>query len=183
MRGHLQGCKKNHGASGVAGGAAKFLLGKGMHLIEGVRANKGESLDNKMPVVSRAHVGKKMPRRSRHFGQVLKGECSRSKQQRTNHNLDVNLDVSAPVNVTVHLPNQDPTVRENDDTHVPPQADNITQLRRKVQNSTVRNEKLTQLVAELKNEVKDLKCHAKESDAAHTKLVADLKVKYCIVSC
>ncbi len=81
--------------------------------------------------------------------------------------------------MTVHLPNQDPTVRENDDTHVLPQANDITQLRRKVQNSTFRNEKLTQLVAELKNEVRDLKCHAKESDAAHTKLVADLKVKYC----
>ena len=48
-----------------------------------------------------------------------------------------------------------------------------------MQNSTVRNKKLTQLVAELKNEVRDLICHAKESDAAHTKLVADPKVKYC----
>jgi hypothetical protein len=81
--------------------------------------------------------------------------------------------------VTVHLSNQNPTVRENDDTHVPPQANNITQLRRKVQNSTVRNDKLRQLVAELKNEVRDLKCHAKEFNAAHTKLVVDLKVKYC----
>jgi hypothetical protein len=170
---------KIHGASGVAGGAAEFLLGEKMRSIKGVQVNEGESLDNKMPVVSRAHVGKKMPRRSRRFGQVLKGEGSRSNRQLTNHNLDVNLDVSAPINVTVHLPNQDPTVRENDDTHVPPQADDITQLRRKVQNSTVRNEKLIQLVAELKNEVRDLKRHAKVSDAAHTKLVADLKVKYC----
>ncbi len=128
-----------------------------------VEVNEGESLDDKMPVVSRAHVSKKMPGRSRCFGRVLKEEGSRSKRQRINHNLDVNLDVSAPINVTVHLPNQDPTVRENDDTHVPPQADDITQLRRKVQNSTVRNEKLTQLVAELENEVRDLKRHAKES--------------------
>jgi hypothetical protein len=80
VRGHLQGCGKNHGASGVARGAAKFLLGKGMHSIEGVQVNEGESLDNKMPVVSRAHVSKKMPRRSRRFGRVLKGEGSRSKQ-------------------------------------------------------------------------------------------------------
>ncbi len=179
VRGHLQGCGKIHGASGVAVGAAKFLLGKGMRLIKGVQVNKGKSLDNKMPVVSQAHVGKKMPRRSRRFGQVLKGENSRSKQQCTNQNLDVNLDVSAPINVTVHLPNQYSTVRENDDTPIPPQANSITQLRRKVQNSTVRNKKLTQLVAELKNEVRDLKRHAKESDAAHTKLVADLKVKDC----
>jgi hypothetical protein len=178
VRGHLQGLENIHGALGVAGGAAEFLLGKGMCSIKGVQVNEGESLDNKMPVVSRAHVGKKTPRRSRSFGQVLKGEGSHSKQQCTNYNLDVNLDVSAPINVTVHLPNHDPTIRENDDTHVPPQANDITQLRRKVQNSTVRNEKLTQLVAELKNEVRDLS-HAKESDAAHTKLVADLKVKYC----
>ncbi len=109
----------------------------------------------------------------------MKGEGSHSKQQCTNHNLDVNLDVSTPINVTVHLPNQDLTVRENDDTHVPPQANNITQLRRKVQNSTVRNKKLTQLVAELNNEVRDFKRRAKESDTAHTKLVVDLKVKYC----
>jgi hypothetical protein len=81
--------------------------------------------------------------------------------------------------VTVYLPNHDPTVRENDDTHVPPQADDITQLRRKVRNSTVRNEQLTQLVAGLKKKVRDLKRHAKKSDAAHTKLVEDLKVKYC----
>jgi hypothetical protein len=145
VRGHLQGCGKIHGASGVAGGAANFLLGEGKRLIEGVQVNKGESLDNKTPVVSQAHVGKKMPRWSRRFGQVLKGDGSHSKRQCTSHNLDVNLDVSAPINVTVHLPNQDPTVRENDDTHVPPQANDITQLRRKVQNSTVRNKKLTQL--------------------------------------
>ncbi len=94
VRGHLRGCGKIHGALGVARGAAKFLLGKGMRLIEGVQVNEGKSLDNKMPVVSRAHVGKKMPRRSRCFVQVLKGEGSRSKQQCTNHNLDVNLDVS-----------------------------------------------------------------------------------------
>jgi hypothetical protein len=29
VRGHLQGCRKIHGALGMAGGAAKFLLGKG----------------------------------------------------------------------------------------------------------------------------------------------------------
>jgi hypothetical protein len=174
----LRGCRKNHGALGVARGAAEFLLGKGMHSIEGVQVNKGESLDNKMPVVSQAHIIKKMPRRSRCIGQVLKGEGSCSKQQYTNHNLDVNLDVNAPISVTVHLNNQDPTVRENDDTHIPPQADDITQLRRKVQNSTVRNKKLTQVVTELKNEVRDLKHHAKKSNAAHTKLVADPKVKY-----
>ncbi len=63
--------------------------------------------------------------------------------------------------------------------HVPPQANIITQLRRKVRDSIVRNDKLTQLVAELKNKVRDLKHHAKESDAAHAKLVADLKSKYC----
>ncbi len=107
VRGHLQGCGKIHGASGVAGGAAKFLLGEGMRSIKGVQVNEGESLDVKMPVVSRAHVGKKMPRWSRCFGQVLKGEGSHSKHQCTNHNLDDNLDVSAPINVTVHLPNQE----------------------------------------------------------------------------
>ena len=63
--------------------------------------------------------------------------------------------------------------------HVPPQANVITQLRRKVHDSTVRNDKLTQLVTELKNEVRDLKHHAEESDAAHAKLIADLKSKYC----
>jgi hypothetical protein len=51
-------------------------------------------------------------------------------------------------------------------------------MRRMVSDSTVRNNKLTQLVAELKNEVRDLKHHAKESDAAHAKLVADLKSKF-----
>ncbi len=55
----------------------------------------------------------------------------------------------------------------------------ITQLRRKVRDSTVRNNKLTQSVAELKNEVRDFKHHANESDAAHAKLIADLKSKYC----
>jgi hypothetical protein len=79
VRGHLQGCGKIHEASGVAGGAAEFLLGEGMRLIEGVQVNEGESLDDKMPVVSQAHVGKKMPRRSRRFVRVLKGEGSRSK--------------------------------------------------------------------------------------------------------
>ena len=48
-----------------------------------------------------------------------------------------------------------------------------------MQNSALRNEKLTQLVAQLKSEVCDLKCHAKTSDADHTKIVADLKDKYC----
>jgi hypothetical protein len=66
--------------SGVARGAAKFLLGKRMHSIEGVQVNEGGSLDIKMPVVSQAHVSKKMPRRSRRFGRVLKGEGSPSKQ-------------------------------------------------------------------------------------------------------
>ena len=57
-----------------------------------------------------------------------------------------------------------------------PQANVITQLRMKVRDSTVRNNKLTQLVTELKNEGRDVKHHAEESDAAHAKLVADLKV-------
>ncbi len=83
--------------------------------------------------------------------------------------------------MTVHLPNQDPTVRENDDTHVPPQANNITQLGRKVQNSTVGNEKLTQLVAELKNGVRDLKRHAKESMQLTPNLLRISKLS--IVSC
>jgi hypothetical protein len=61
VRGHLQGCAKNHGAWEGARGAAEFLLGKGMHSIEGVQVNKGESLDNKMPVVSQAHVGRRCP--------------------------------------------------------------------------------------------------------------------------
>ncbi len=71
------------------------------------------------------------------------------------------------------------TVGADNDMHIPPQAKVITQLRRTVRDSTVRNDKLTQLVAELKNEVRDIKHHAKESDAAHAKLVADLKSKYC----
>jgi hypothetical protein len=71
------------------------------------------------------------------------------------------------------------TVSADNDTHVPPQANIITQLRRKVHDSTVRNNKLTQLVAELKNEVRDLKHHAEESGAAHANFVADLKSKYC----
>jgi hypothetical protein len=70
------------------------------------------------------------------------------------------------------------TVNADNDTHLPPQANVITQPRRKVHDSTVRNDKLTQLVSELKNEVRDLKHHAKESDTAHAKLVADLKSKY-----
>ena len=81
--------------------------------------------------------------------------------------------------VPFHFPRQHLTVRENDDTHIPPQVDDITQLRRKVQNSALRNKKLTQLVAQLKSEVCDLKRHAKESDADHTKVVANLKDKYC----
>jgi hypothetical protein len=52
VRGHLQGCRKIHGALGVAGGAVEFLLGKGMRSIKGVQVNKGISLDNKMLVVS-----------------------------------------------------------------------------------------------------------------------------------
>ncbi len=125
---------------------------------------------------------KKMPKRSRLFGRVTRGVPSCSKQQHTNTNinLDVCLDVvNAPINVTVDPSTQDSTVSADNDTHVPPQADVITQLRRKVRDSTVRNDKLTQLVAELKNEVRDLKHHAKESDAAHGKLVADLKSEYC----
>jgi hypothetical protein len=125
---------------------------------------------------------KKLPKRSRRFGRVTRGVPSHSKQQRTNNNinLDVCLDVvSAPINVTIDPPIQDSTVSADNDMHVPPQADVITQLRRKVLDSTVRNDKLTQLVAELKNEVRDLKNHAKESDAAHAKLVADLTSKYC----
>ncbi len=74
---------------------------------------------------------------------------------------------------------RDSTVSADNDMHVPPQANVITQLRRKVRDSNVRNDKLTQLVTELKNEVRDLKHHAKESDAAHAKLVADLKSRYC----
>ncbi len=80
--------------------------------------------------------------------------------------------------MTIDPPIQDSTVSADNDTHVPPQANVITQLRRKVHDSTVRNNKLTQLVSELKNEVRDLKHHAKESDAAHANLVADLKSKY-----
>ena len=123
-----------------------------------------------------------MPKRSKRFGRVLQGKGSRNKRQRTKHYLDVNLDMSAPIPIQLvpfHFPHQDPTVRENDDTHVPSQVDDITQLRRKVRNSALRNEKLTQLVAQLKSEVCDLKRHAKESDADHTKVVADLKDKYC----
>jgi hypothetical protein len=125
---------------------------------------------------------KKMPKRSRCFGRVTRGVPSCSKQQctNTNINLDVYLDViSAPINVTIDPPIQDLTVSVDDDRHVPPQANVITQLRKKVHDSTVRNDKLTQLVAELKNEVRDLKHHAKESDTAHAKLVVDLKSKYC----
>jgi hypothetical protein len=98
----------------------------------------------------------------------------------SNINLDVCLDVvSAPINVTIDPPIQDLTVSADNDTHVAPQANVIAQLRRKVHDSTVRNVKLTQLVTELKNEVRGLKHHAKESDAAHAKLVVDLKSKYC----
>jgi hypothetical protein len=125
---------------------------------------------------------KKMPKRSRRFGRVMRGVPSCSKRQRTNTNinLDVRLDVaSAPINVTIDPAIRDSTVRADNNTHVPPQADVITQLRRKVRDSTARNDKLTQLVAELKNEVRDLEHHAEESDAAHAKLVADLKSKYC----
>jgi hypothetical protein len=124
----------------------------------------------------------KMPKRSRCFGRITRGVPSCRKQQRTNTNinLDVHLNVvSAPINVTIDPPIRDSTVSADNDTHIPPQAKVITQLRRKVHDSTVRNDKLTQLVAELKNEVRDLKHHAEESDAAHTKFVADLKSKYC----
>jgi hypothetical protein len=81
--------------------------------------------------------------------------------------------------VTIDPPTGDSTVSVDNDTHIPPQANVITQLRRKVCDSIVRNNKFTQLVTELKNEVRDLKHHAEESDAAHAKLVADLKSKYC----
>jgi hypothetical protein len=110
-----------------------------------------------------------MPKRFRCFGRVTRGVPSHSKRQRTNTNinLDVRQDVvSAPINVTIDPPNQDSTVSADNDTHVPPQANVITQVRRKVRDSTVRNDKLTQLVTELKNEVRDLKHHAEESNAA-----------------
>ncbi len=81
--------------------------------------------------------------------------------------------------MTIDPPIQDSTVSADNDTHIPPQAGVITQLRSKVHDSTVRNDKLTQLVAELKNEVRDLKHHAEESDTAHAKFVADIKSKYC----
>ena len=106
---------------------------------------------------------KKMPKRSRRFGRVTRGVPSRSKRQRTNTNinLDVCLDVgSAPINVTIDPPFRDSTVSADNDTHVPPKANVITQLRRKVRDSTVRYDKLTQLVTELKNEVRDLNHHA-----------------------
>ena len=81
--------------------------------------------------------------------------------------------------MTIDPPIWDLTVSADNDMHITPQANVITQLRRKVCDSTVRNDKLTQLVVELKNEARDLKHHAEESDAAHAKLVADLKSKYC----
>ena len=151
--------------------------------------NKDEATRNKPGAVGEdkeeplaVKQSKKMPKRSKCFRRVLQGKGSCNKRQRTNHYLDVNLDMSAPIPIQLvpfHFPHQDPTVRENDDTHVPSQVDDITQLRRKVRNSALRNEKLTQLVAQLKSEVCDLKRHAKESDADHTKVVADLKDKYC----
>jgi hypothetical protein len=53
-----------------------------------------------------ADRSKKMPKRSRRFGPVTRGVPSRSKRQRTNTNinLDVHLDVvSAPINDTIAL--------------------------------------------------------------------------------
>jgi hypothetical protein len=94
---------------------------------------------------------KKMPKRSRCFGQFTRGvpSCSKRQPTNTNINLDVCLDaVSDPINVTIDPPSQDSTVSADNDTHIPPQANIITQLRRKVRDSTVRNDKLTQLVAE-----------------------------------
>jgi hypothetical protein len=119
-----------------------------------------------------------MPKRSKRFGRVLKGEASLSKRRRTNHNLDVNLDVTAPLNETTGLI-QDPLESANDETHVPINPDNISQLKRKVCYSAAMKEKYVQLVGELKQQVKDLKHNANESDTAHAKLVADLKSKYC----
>ncbi len=63
--------------------------------------------------------------------------------------------------------------------HVPPQADIITQLRRKVHDSTVRNDKLTQLVAELKNEVRDLKTMPRNLIQLTPNLLQISKSKYC----
>jgi hypothetical protein len=66
---------------------------------------------------------KKMSKRYRCFGWVTRGVPSRSKQQHTNTNinLDVCLDVvSTPINVTIDPPIQDSTVSEDNDMHVPP---------------------------------------------------------------
>jgi hypothetical protein len=104
----------------------------------------------------------------------VKGDLGCSKQQRTSYNQNVN----APMNETIGLINQDKIESSNDETHVPPQVDNITQLRRKVRDSAIMKEKLTQIVAELKNEVRDLKRHAEESEVANTKIVDDLKQNY-----
>jgi hypothetical protein len=73
---------------------------------------------------------KKMPKRSRCFGRVTRSvpKCSKRQRTNTNINLDVRLDVvSAPINVTIDLPIRDSTVSADNDTHVPPQAEAITQ--------------------------------------------------------
>ena len=105
-------------------------------------SNKNKATRNKPGAVvedkedqNQVKQSKKMPKRSKRFGRVLQGKGSRSKRQRTNHYLDVNLDMSVhrPIQPEpFHFPRQHPTVRENDDTHIPPQVDDITQLRRKV---------------------------------------------------
>jgi hypothetical protein len=79
--------------------------------------------DNEEPLV--VDQSKKMPKRSRCFGRVMRGVPSHSKWQctNTNINLDVHLDVvSAPINVTIDPPIQDLTVSADNDMHVPPQS-------------------------------------------------------------
>ena len=95
-------------------------------------ADKDEATRNKPGAVGEdkeeplaVKQSKKMPKRSKRFGRVLQGKGSCIKRQCTNHYLDVNLDMSSPIPmqlVPFHFPHQDPTVRENDDTHVPPQG-------------------------------------------------------------
>jgi len=146
-----------------------------MESVVAISVDYGKEIVNnvqpRLPIGGSLPQSKKMPTRAKRFGRVVKGTLSHSKRQRTHNNQDVS---AAPVNETIGL------ITGNDETHVPPESRgyNISQLRRKVRASAVMKEKLTQLVGELKNEVRELKRHAEESEAAHKDLVTNLQQNY-----
>ena len=121
-------------------------------------------------MTTKPSLSKKIPKRSKQLGQLLRGSGSLSKIRCINYNLDIHLDYSALI--------QDPLETANDDVGITIYPGNISQLKRKVHDSAAMKEEYAQVIGGLKQQVKDLKQNSNESAAHHTQLVVDIKDKY-----